>query len=189
MSVTGIEKGASMRIRLSCLVLGVLLVPALVRADDHWADFYAAFSGSGGGSKLFGVHEAVAVTSPGSPRHYLSFVVSDVSLHSGSHDGTDVTQVTYLWGGRVTVSKPQHKLKPYFHGLLGLVTTDGVADGTNFAGAVGGGLEYLPSPTDRDRKKGFGIRTQIDRVFRSGDGEDFWRISGGIFYRFGQAHD
>jgi hypothetical protein len=174
-----------MRIRLFCLVLAVLLVPTLARADDHWADLYAAFAGGGGGSNLFGVHEAVAVTSPGSPRHYLSFVVSDVSVQNGN----DVTQTTFLWGGRVTFSKPQHKAKFSVHSLLGVVTNDGAAAGTNFAGAVGGGVEYLPSPQDKDRKKGFGVRAQVDRVFRKGDRDDFWRISGGVFYRFGQGQD
>lgn len=175
-----------MRIRLWCLVLIVVLVPALARADDHWADYYAAFSGGDGASKLFGFHQALAVTSPGAPSHYLSFVVTDVSIQKGSHDGSGVSQATFLWGGRVTLSKPGHRVKPSLHGLLGVVSTDGVADGASFAGAIGGGLEYLPHPQDPDRKKGFGIRGQVDRVFRNGAGDDFWRFSGGIFYRFGQ---
>jgi hypothetical protein len=174
-----------MRTRLSCLVLGFLLIPSLARADGHWADFYAAFVGGGGGSNVYGIHSAFAATSPGGPSHYLSFVLTDVSIQSGSHDGSDVTQITFLWGPRVTFSKPDHKLKPSVHVLLGGVTTDGVADGTTFATAFGGGVEYLPNPTDKDRKKGFGVRAQIDRVVRSGDREDFWRISGGVFYRFG----
>jgi hypothetical protein len=175
-----------MRIRLSCVVLGLLLVPAPARADGHWADFYAAFSGGGGGSNVYGIHSAFAATSPGGPSHYLSFVLTDVSIHSGSHDGSDVTQITFLWGGRVTISKPYHKFKPSFHVLLGGVTTDGVADGTTFATAFGGGLEYLLDPVSKERKKGFGFRAQIDRVVRSSDRDDFWRISGGVFYRFGR---
>jgi hypothetical protein len=175
-----------MRIRLSCLVLGLMLAPAPARADGHWADFYAAFSGGGGASNVYGIHSSFAVTSPGGPSHYLSLVLSDVSLQFGSHDGSDVTQATFLWGGRVTISKPAHKFKPSFHVLLGAVTTDGVADGTTFATAFGGGVEYLPNPESDDRKKGFGVRAQIDRVVRAGDRDDFWRISGGVFYRFGR---
>jgi hypothetical protein len=45
-------------------------------------------------------------------------------------------------------------------------------------------VEYLPNVTANDRKNGFGVRAQIDRVVRSGNREDFWRISGGFFYRF-----
>ena len=180
-----------MRIRLFCLVLAILLVPTLARADDHWADLYAAFSGGGGASKLFGFHEAVAKGSPGPPlskRRKLSVVLSDLSVHFGSHDnGTDVTQVTFLFGGRYTLLKPEHKAKVSFHGLLGGVNTnDGGDKSTDFAGAVGFGLEYIPTPEDPKPGKAFGIRTQVDRVFRKGERSDFWRISGGIFYRIGQ---
>jgi len=180
-----------MRMRLFCLVLGVLLVPTLARADDHWADLYAAFSGGGGASKLFGFHEAVAkgpARSASTNLKKLSFVLSDLSVHFGSHDdGTDVTQVTFLFGGRYTLLKPEHKAKVSFHGLLGGVNTnDGGNKNTDFAGAVGFGVEYIPTPQDPNPAKAIGIRAQVDRVFRKGDREDFWRISGGIFYRIGQ---
>jgi hypothetical protein len=185
-----------MRIRLFCLVLAILLVPTLAGADDHWADLYAAASGGGGGSKLFGFHEAVAKgypVDPAKPRKLskLSFVLSDLSVHFGSHDnGTDVTQVTFLFGGRYTFAKPHHKAKFSAHGLLGGVNTnDGGDKNTDFAGAVGFGVEYLPTPKDPRLGKGLGIRAQVDRVFREGERGDFWRISGGIFYRIGQHKD
>ena len=169
--------------RRSWLLLGILLIPTAVRADDHRADIYAGFAGGGGASKLFGFSEAVAVAIPKFKK--VSFVPSDVSVEFGSHGDQGVTQVAYLVGARLTIAKPRLRSKVSFHALGGNVyTNDGTPDKNNGAFALGAGWEWIPTPTKPS--KGLGFRVQADYIWRTGVRDDFPRFSVGAIYRFGQ---
>jgi len=173
-----------MRVWRSWLVLGMLLIPTAVRADDHRADLYGGASRGGGGSTLGGFHQTLALGSARPVSKDLSFVLADVSAHFGN----DVTQVAVMGGVRWTLfAKREQKHKVSGRGLLGLVhSNDGAPGPKDFAGAVGVSWEYIPTPTEPS--KGWGVRVQYDYVIRSdADGrESFSRLSGGLVYRFGQ---
>lgn len=178
-----------MRIR-PWLVLAALFIPAgAAHADDHSADLYGAFSYCDG-SSLWGFHESYALTVADNKRYS---VLTDLSLHFGSHDASTATRVTYLVGPRVTLPRrvvPAPN-KVHVHLLVGGVHTNaGVAASKGFAVALGGAWESLPGnfPGNRnaltlDERK-WGLRAQVDYVITVGEGDNFPRVSGGIVYRF-----
>ena len=126
--------------RRSWLLLGILLIPIAVRADDHRADFYVGFSGGNGASTLLGAHQEFAKVFPQEGAKFLS-IFGDFSVQFGSHDDKDVTQVTYMGGARATIGKSDGRHKFFFHGLGGRVyTNDGVDSGNDWA--LGGGFGY-----------------------------------------------
>jgi hypothetical protein len=184
-----------MRIRRSWFVLGMLLLPAAVRADDHRADFYGAFSWAHG-SSLLGFHESYSLLIPQVTSKDLSWVIGDLGLNFGSRDGSDVTKVTALTGPRLSLGLRQNKKNVLFgHALVGVAhTNDGDTDPTDFAVALGGGWEYLPKrestepykpgESPRPLKPLWGLRVQVDYVFRNGDTDGFARVSAGLIYRF-----
>jgi hypothetical protein len=186
-----------MRVRLSCLVLAMFLVPALAHADGHKADLYAGFSFGDGGSKISGFHQSLAWSlpspkdSPSPKAHWLTLVIPDVSVQFGGHNGKDLTQVAYLFGARVSLTSRYSRHKVFAQGLYGGVyTNDGTVDaGSNQAGASGAGYETFFHDRTEAAKKigdphlGLGFRVQIDYVFRS-ERESFTRASAGFVYRF-----
>ena len=175
-----------MRIRPSGLALVVLLVPAVVTADDHRADRFAGFTRSGGGSSLFGIHVTDAITIPNMKSKDLA-LLADLSVHFGSHNENDMTRVPYLVGLRWTFAKdnlpPEQKPKflPFVHGLVGGVyTNNGAESGNSFAGVIGAGFDYVPR-RGQARREGWAVRVQFDYI---GSGDDFTRFSTGLVYRF-----
>ena len=83
-------------------------------------------------------------------------------------------------------SKGAWHFKPFFHVLGGGVyQADGGVDPNAKSLTVGFGMDFVPHPLDAAR--GSGVRFQVDRIQRSGEREDFWRVSGGYVYRFGQG--
>jgi hypothetical protein len=175
-----------MRIRRSWFVLGMLLLPAAVRADDHRADLYGAFSWAHG-SSLLGFHESYSLLIPQVTSKDLSWVIGDLGLNFGSQGGRDVTKVTALTGPRLSLGLRENKKNVLFgHALVGVAhTNDGDTDPTDFAVALGGGWEYLPNrPKLNDPPKPlWGLRVQVDYVFRN-DTDGFTRVSAGLIYRF-----
>jgi hypothetical protein len=167
-----------MSLRLSALVLALLL-PTLAHADDHNADQYAAFSSGGGGSTLFGYRHAFALESPRPSNRNLGFVLADVSVQSGSQ----VTQVAFMAGPRVTIAKRVHPHKPLLQALVGGVYTNSAVAGTtdtDFAIALGAGYEFI-----RNEESKWGFRILVDRIRRFGDADDWLtRGSAGVVYRW-----
>ena len=177
-----------MRMRLIGLVLGLLLVPALASADDHRWDWYFGGSGGDGASKLAGIHQAIGIALGQQGTRRKVAVVGDLSTQFGSHDGIPVTQFAYMTGVRLMASRRSDKFKPSGHVLFGGVyQNDGLADTNDGAIAIGFGVEYIPNPTSPELRHSFGIRAQVDRIFRMSDvREDFWRASVGVIFRYGQ---
>lgn len=188
-----------MRILFAGLVLGALLVPATVRADSHFADFYGGGSGGGGGSKLGGFivafgkserqPEPLPGTPPEKPKKVLFGGVGGVSVQFGSHDdgSADVMQVVWSVGPRLTFEKNRNS-KNFYHAQVtfgGSHTNDGQLQ-SNFATVVGAAYDHVfgthAGPTPHP---GLGMRLQADRVFRSGEnaGGNIWRLSAGLIYR------
>lgn len=176
-----------MRMRLTGLVLALLFIPALASADDHRWDGYFGGSGGTGGSKLAGIHQAIGIAlGQGAMRKVA--VVGDFSTQFGSSDGIPVTQFAYMTGVRVMASRRTDKFKASGHVLFGGVyQNDGLSDTTDGAVAIGVGVEYIPNPTSRELKHGFGVRVQVDQFYRMNDlRSDFWRVSAGVIFRYGQ---
>ena len=174
-------------------VVLVLLTATVAHADDHRADLYGGFSWAQG-SSLFGVHESYSLLIPKVTSKDLS-IVGDFAVNFGSEAGSDLTRVTFLAGPRVSHGlRANNKNVLFGHALLGLVysNSDGIEQGKDFAFGLGGGWEYFPKRDPGDPKaippipvpNLWGIRVQVDYVFRSDDAENFTRVSVGVIYRF-----
>jgi hypothetical protein len=175
-----------MRTRLIGLILALLAFPALASADDHRWDGYFGGSGGPGGSKLWGLHQAFAFVPVQDGMLSKLSVVVDWSTQFGTHDdGRRVTQFPLAFGGRVMLSRGKDKFKPWVHVLgASIYTNDGAADATDSAFVFGFGVDIVPKT---DVKNTFGLRVQYDYFNRSStEREDFWRVSAGAIYRFGQ---
>src|SRR4029453_8645873 len=181
-------KGASMRVRLTCLLSTLLLVPSLVYADGHKAGLYGGGSGGNGASKLFGFHEGLEW-----PLHKywrVSIVAPDISVEFGSHEGVKVTQFGWMFGARVALHRRYAPNKYFVHATGGGVyTNDGTSDaGTNGVIALGGGYERFFKKVTKEQvaagtHEGLGIRVQYDYIFRDGDTprrDGFSRVSAGV---------
>lgn len=171
-----------MRLRLSWLVFS-LLVPTLTYADDHNADHYTGFSGGGGGSTVYGIHQAFAIElKPW--RGDFAFVPADFSVQFGEQ----VTQVIYMLGARYTLANNtnpiMHPHKALFQALIGTVYTNDAATmftDKDFAFALGAGYEYV-----KDNK--WSVRAQFDRIMRNGDRDEWFnRFSAGFSYRWSRT--
>ncbi len=166
-----------MRIRRLSLVVVLLLMPTAARAHDHIADFFGGGSG-GYDSTLWGLHQQLGITLPWVDRDFSA--VADLSLHFGTHDGSDLTRATFLGGLRYMPSG-DHRLTGLvsFHALVGNVHDAGLDSSNAKALALGGAFEYLPK--GRDTAGGWGVRVLADYVFSRGEG--FARVSAGVVYR------
>ena len=179
--------------RGSRVVLFVLLMSTAAYADDHRADIYSGFSWAQG-SSLFGVQESYAFLVPQVTNKDLT-IVGDFAVNFGSNAGTDLTRVTFLAGPRVSLGLRENKKNVFFgHALAGVVYTNnagGAVQGNDFAVGLGGGWELLPTRKPNDPKATaqtqlenlWGLRVQVDYVIRSGEAENFARVSVGVIYR------
>jgi len=178
-----------MRILRFCLALGILLAPASAFADDHRMDLYGGVSGGNGASKLVGYYQALAIAFHGSnPKLNRLSIVNDVSVQFAEHDTGKVSQVVYMVGARYTFSRPPDSNKISAHFTLGTEYSNASGVGGNDGVyAVGVGYEFIPNPQSTKLLDGVGVRMQVDRIVRpGGENKDFWRVSGGLIYRFGQ---
>jgi len=176
-----------MRILRFCFFVGILLAPRLAFADDHRMDLYGGFSGGNGASKLFGFHQAIGIVFSGeNPKIHRLSAVADFSVQF-ANETSSVTQVLFMVGGRYAFSRPADKNKISAH-FLGGTEYYNQAGGAANAGvyAFGAGYEYLPTPKGTRQIDGLGYRAQVDHIIRPGSAVNFWRVSGGIVYRFGQ---
>lgn len=171
-----------MRMRSFWLVLVVLLAPATAHAHRHDADLFAAFTFASA-STLIGFHEQYSVPTP-NPSRNLS-IVADLSIHHGEHDDADLTRITFLGGGRLSLGEWNPKHVPFLYALIGGVHDSGPAlSGTSPAVALGGGWEYLPGgTTDPNKDAKWAVRVLADYVVTSDD-KSFPRFSTGVVYRF-----
>jgi Outer membrane protein beta-barrel domain len=119
----------------------------------------------------------------GAPWHEHMHLLADLSLHSGSYAGVDLSQRTFLLGLDRTIRF--HDLRPFGRVLLGLAHSKASTDtletsSTGLAFGVGVGATY--PITDR-----VGVRGLVDLLFVHGNGE--WdtdpRLGIGVAYRFG----
>jgi hypothetical protein len=174
-----------MRLRFFGIALGILLVPAVASADAHR---WGASGGGGGasGSQMWGVHTTADytfydITKPDSRVKYFNLIY-DFSLHSGTHDGADVTVKTGLTGLGVRFARD--KDSPHVFGIQGMVGgVGGLAD--SFAGSFGGLYEYVKHRSDTG--KIVAIRGQYDYIGIKGATRGFHRYSASLVLRF-QKH-
>ena len=174
-----------MRVRLACLVLGALLVPALAHADSHIADYYFGYSQGNGGSTLKGFSHAM-VKEFTNPKLRNLGIGGDFTVHFGSHDDKDVTQVIFMGEGRYTLFKLWNRALIHAQGLLGGVyTNDGVAPRKKLAGGVGLAADICFSGEEYDDHPPYGwaLRLQGSYVNHKDKG-DLRRFSVGLVYRF-----
>ena len=174
-----------MRVRLSCVVLAMFLVPALAHADGHKADLFGGITFGDGGSTVTGVRQAVAF---GTKVRWFSVVAADIDTRFGKHDGKALTQFVWHLGGARFTLNPDARCKVFAQVIGGAVyTNDGTdAAGNNGSGAIGLGVEYAfgeraaepPGPY-----LGLGFRVQYDYITRAGTRENFSRVSAGFVYR------
>jgi hypothetical protein len=170
-----------MRLRRLWIVCAFLFVPAVVYADAHRA---GGSAGGGGlsGSTLWGVHFTGDVTPI--PNYYRLTAIGDFSVHTGKHEGVDVTAKTYLAGAGFALGPADTNYKhiPFVHALFGTVDTGG--SDNPFAVAIGGGWEWVKH---RD-VSGFqlGIQAQYDFIFfpKDDDAENLHRFTGALVFRF-----
>lgn len=175
-----------MRTRLLGLALGLLAIPTLALADDHRWDLYTGGSGGNGASKLGGLHFSFGVTGQRDPGVWRKVLfVGDVSVQLGSHSGAPVNQLAYSFGARVTPAPSRWHAKPFFQFMGGGVhQKDAAPEPHNGSVTLGGGVDFVLHPEVHG--DAFAFRVQVDRFFRSGSREDFWRVSAGLVLRVGQ---
>ena len=170
-----------MRLHMSWVVVA-LFVPTLAYADDHNADNYVGFSGGGGGSTVYGVHDSFAIEFPKWPA--LGLVPADFSVQFGEQQ----TQVIYMAGARYTLASRNprmHANKVLLQALFGTVrTNEAAAQSTDndFALGLGAGYEFVKVI----KGQSVTFRGIYDRIKRSGDRDEWFnRFSAGIGYRWG----
>src|SRR5262245_34989849 len=183
-----------MRIRYTCLVLGLLLlVPTSARADSHNADAYGGGSGGGGGSTLGGFIVAFGKTQLQDGRKkVLLGGAGGASVQFGTHNDRQVTQVIWGVGPRFTIAPTG--TRNFFHTMVqlsGVYTNDGrdIQNGkekpNDFAVVVGAAYDHAltGAHSSSTAVAGLALRAQADRVFNLGDREHVWRLSMGLIYR------
>jgi hypothetical protein len=165
-----------MRIRTLWVALAILLVPAIASADGHRARLFAAFSAARG-SVLKGAHFSFDYPGKKLEHKYLAPMV-DYSVHDG--DGFQ----RHTFTGGLNLSRRADQVVVAAHALGGRVWGDGSAD---WAGTFGAVIEWIGSPTAA-RMEGVLVapRVQTDWVLRSGEADNFWRVSAGIVVRVGK---
>jgi hypothetical protein len=177
-----------MRTRLLGFVLGLLAVPSLALADSHRWDGFIAGGGGNGASTLFSFHQTASIFpfyGKDGTLTNISFV-ADWATQFGKHDdGTRVTQFPLAFGGRYTQPLGAGNFQPYAQ-LLGswIYTNDGAPDATDGALVFGFGLDWVKSP--HGASTGYGLRVAVDYFDRTSTRDNFWRVSGGVVFRFGQ---
>jgi hypothetical protein len=178
-----------MRTRLLGFVLGLLAIPSVALADSHRWDGFIAGGGGNGASSLFSFHQTASIFPfYGRKDSILTNVslVADWATQFGKHDdGTRVTQFPLSFGGRYTQPLGSEHFQPYAQ-VLGswIYTNDGAADATDGALVVGFGLDWVKTP--HGVSTGYGLRLAVDYFDRNSARENFWRVSGGVVFRFGQ---
>jgi hypothetical protein len=193
-----------MRVRLTCLLSTLLLVPSLVYADGHKAGLSGGGGGGNGASKLFGFHLGFDHKLPGDAKTLAdynywrwSLVLADLSVQFGSHDG-QATQVTYMAGARYELTPRFSQNKVAARALLGVANTNHLNHGAknDFVYAFGGVYEWFRKRTAEEIKNddpqlGLGFHVQVDVIIRDNDELDlgtFTRVSAGVVYRFRRHH-
>jgi hypothetical protein len=172
-----------MRMRRLWLVVGILLVPTLVHADDHRMRAFGAMS-QAYASILAGFYASVDVSTP-VMEHDLGWL-GEFGLTAGSHEDVDETNLTFLTGPTIALSP--RRGKPFVftgHLLLGIVNTDSDDDNrdhTGFGLGFGGAWDYSPGHAADPHKNGFGARVQVDWVWAEGAAANFLRASVGATY-------
>lgn len=157
-----------MRIR-PWLALLVLLIPVTAHADGHTASAFFGYSYLHNGINGFNFNVDFTLESvhkAGSPNWT---VVGDYSRHSGSPDGRDVTQQTFLGGLRYTFAGGGHPKVVPFAQLLGgglHISEDNTGD-ADPALIAGIGFDFLPLRDDKSQAE-WGIRVQADYIVRGG---------------------
>jgi len=194
-----------MRVRVTPLFLAILFIPALAFADFHKVDFSGGGSGGTGGSSVFGFQQSLSWGVRKCPS--CGIVLPDISVQFGTHEDpvthvkTDETQVAYQFGFRWTPTslygrnKDRHEDTPtkvFIQLLAGQAyTNDGTAaTGKNGVITLGAGIQRFLRKEDRTKNgrsephcAGLGFQAEVDHIWRN-DREGFWRVSGGVVYRF-----
>jgi hypothetical protein len=184
-----------MRVRVTFLFLAILFIPALAFADAHKADYYGGGSGGTGGSKVGGFVQSLVF---GVERcRWLGVTAADASVQFGGENGKDLTQFTYQFGARVTLTSfktpPANdtKVKVFVQGGGGWAYTNDGTDqsGANGVGSLGGGIQWfahklpVPGATNKSAHGGIGVQAQLDYIWRA-ERQGYWRASAGVVYRF-----
>jgi hypothetical protein len=171
-------------LRLFPLLVMACAAPAA--ADDHRVDLNAALSFCAG-STLTGFHISASASevfpqiAAAEPK--FTFVV-DQSNHWGTHEDLDMSRNVTMVGGRLSLPVKGHTQWKVLPGLLtGWVHTSLDGDSTDALGlAPGIGVEWVSEYSRQNRA--WGARANVDYVFITGAGDNFWRASFGGVLRF-----
>lgn len=170
-----------MRLRPLCVVVWMwLLAPATANAHLHVWDF--AFSGAqASGSSLKGVRMTIGLTQKLGPRpnRDFSWLFDVTNVFGEDNTQHDITQVSYLAGGRYTIPRLRYK---YFaasvHGMGGKVLKHTAAGRAQpWAFNTGAAIELGDAA-------GWGGRIQADYSFLEGSTKSFRQFSFGVVKRF-----
>ena len=187
-----------MRGRLTALLLATLLVlPTFAFADGHKADYFAGGSGGTGGSVVGGFAQSLFFGAEHACCPWLGIGAADGSVQFGGENGKDLTQLTLQFGARVTLTSlkdpnPDTQLKVFVQGGGGFAYTNDGTDqsGSNGVGSIGGGVQWffhkvqVPDGTPGEMLYGgIGLQAQVDYIWRA-DRDGYWRVAGGVVYRF-----
>lgn len=167
-----------MRLLRPSLVVLVLFVPTTVQAHDHVADFFGGVTYANG-SNLGGLHVTFAKTIRNPGDRNLA-IVGDWTIHRGSHNGDDLTRMTFAVGPRWTFDTHNGHV-PSVHVLIGGVRDDAAQNDTSVGVALGFSYEYLPAAT---RQSGAGVVYRVQTDFVASGVDKFPRLSAGIAYRW-----
>lgn len=185
--------------RRAWLVLLMVFLPTVARADDHWSEMSGAVSYAHL-SDLTGVHVAAAVAvdrvTPAAlakaARHWS--LVGDFSAHVwGKHDHVDLNQYTLGVGLRRTLARYAYKrYVPFVQGTIGAALSRGSAlDGDRGAITFGGGIDFVSRRKNSSgmlKWMGYGWRVQGDVVFPwSGEVNWYPRLSTGFVLRLNET--
>lgn len=168
-----------MRLRPLCVVVLLLLItPATAHAHLHVWDM--AFSGAeAAGSSLKGVRMTVGITQKMGPTNKdYSWLLDVTNVFGEDTNQHDITQVSYLGGGRYTIPRLRHR---YFaaavHGVGGKLFKHTAAGRENhWTFNTGAAIELGDA-------KGWAGRVQADYSFVKG-GPGFRQFSAGVVKRF-----
>ncbi len=136
-----------------------------------------------GDASLLGGHVSVSAQS-----FHRSFrLVADLSVHTGSFAGADLSQVTFLVGAR-HVWHGGRRLRPFGQLLVGGARTKSEfadaglsSSATGWGGAPGAGVDYVLSPRWAVRGQG-----DVLLLHSAGGWDADPRLSVGVVYRFGR---
>jgi hypothetical protein len=169
------------------LALLVLLLPVVAHADRHriggriaGADAHRSNLFGGGTSLDFPLSWKRDYSAPSKEEDHTFSAIVELSLVTGTHDGENLTQFTYLSGLRYSLNKiPWKEIEFYAQALVGGWHSNRGDVRDLPVAALGVGV-YHPFSTEDEK---VGISFQVDRYFPQGAPQAYWQFSIGLVLR------